>query len=188
MADTTVDLMELIRNLDDADVDFCREAVRTLAQALMETEVTNLAGARHGERAPEQRTAQRNGYRVRAWDTRAGTTALRIPRLRSGSYFPSILQARRRAEKTLCAVVAQCDVEGVSTRKVDDIAAQMGIESISASQTSRMCAQLDDVVTQWRQRPLDDGPYPFMWIDALNVKVRHRGRIVKHVGAAGHSG
>lgn len=179
MADTTVDLNDLIRNLEDADADFLREAVRTLAQALMEVEVTDVAGARHGERAPEQRVAQRNGYRDRDWDTRAGTITLRIPKLRSGkSYFPSILDARRRAEKALCSVVAQCYVEGVSTRKVDDIAAQMGIDSISRSQVSRMCAELDEVVEAWRSRPLEDGPYPFVWIDALAMKVREGGRIV----------
>jgi putative transposase len=101
-----MDLMNLLRNIEGGDVDFLREGVRVLAQALMEVEVANQIGAEHGERAPERRTAQRNGYRDRDWDTRVGTVELAIPRLRSGSYFPSILDARRREEKALCAVVA----------------------------------------------------------------------------------
>ncbi len=103
---------------------------------------------------------------------------LAIPRLRSGSYFPSILDARRRAERALCGVVAQCYVEGVSTRRVDDIAKAMGVEQISKSQVSRICAELDEVVAAWRNRPLDKGPYAFVWIDALAMKVREGGRIV----------
>ncbi len=144
----------------------------------MEAEVCAQVGAEHGQRAPGRRTAQRNGYRGRGWDTRAGTVELAVPRLRSGSYFPSILDARRRAERALCAVVAQCYVEGVSTRRVDDIARQMGVEGISKSQVSRICAELDEVVEAWRSRPLDRGPYTFCWVDALGQKVREGGRIV----------
>lgn len=177
MAITTMELMELVRNAEGGDVDFLREGVRVLAQALMEAEVTAQVGAAHGERAPDERTAQRNGYRDRDWDTRAGTVELRIPKLRSGSYFPSFLDARRRAEKALCAVVAQCYVEGVSTRRVDDVARAMGIDGISRSQVSRICADLDEVVEAWRSRPLDRAPYTFVWIDALAMKVREGGRV-----------
>jgi putative transposase len=172
-----MDLMNLLRNIEGGDVDFLREGVRVLAQALMEVEVANQIGAEYGERAPDKRTAQRNGYRERDWDTRVGTVELAIPRLRSGSYFPSILDARRRAEKALCAVVAQCYVEGVSTRRVDDIAKAMGIDGISKSQVSRICGELDEAVAAWRNRPLDRGPYTFVWIDALAMKVREGGRI-----------
>ena len=178
MAITKMELLELMRNAEGGDVDFLREGVRVLAQALMEAEVCAQVGVEHGERAPDRRSAQRNGYRDRGWDTRAGTVELRIPKLRSGSYYPGFLEARRRAEKALCAVVAQCYVEGVSTRRVDDVAKAMGVEGISKSQVSRMCAELDEVVDAWRNRPLDAGPYTFVWIDALTMKVREGGRIV----------
>jgi transposase-like protein len=168
--------MELVRNADGGE-GWLREGVRVLAQALMEAEVTGRIGAEHGERNP-QRTTQRNGYRSRDWDTRAGTVELAIPKLRKGSYFPSFLEPRRRAEKALCAVVAQCYVEGVSTRRVDDVAKAMGLEGISKSQVSRICAELDEVVAAWRNRPLDNGPYTFAWIDALAMKVREGGRVV----------
>ncbi|MDQ3708591.1 MAG: IS256 family transposase, partial [Actinomycetota bacterium] len=173
-----MELLELVRNAEGGDVDFLREGVRVLAQALMEAEVSAQVGAEHGERAPGRRTTQRNGYRPRDWDTRAGTVGLAVPRLRSGSYFPSILEARRRAERALCTVVAQCYVEGVSTRRVDDIARAMGVEGVSKSQVSRICGELDEVVTAWRSRPLDAGPYTLCWVDALAMKVREGGRIV----------
>lgn len=181
MIDHTMDLMELVRKAEagDADTDFLREAIRTLAQALMEVDVTAQIGAAHGERAPEQRTTHRNGYRSRRWDTRAGTIELAIPKLRTGSYFPEwLLEPRRRAEKALASVVMQAYVEGVSTRRVDDVAKAMGIEGISSSQVSRICKDLDVIVEEWRARPLDAGPYPFLWIDALAIKVREGGRIV----------
>ena len=180
MADTTMNLSELVDKAEHTDdVDWLREGLRMLAQALMEAEATQHAGAAHGERAPDERTAQRNGYRPRRWDTRVGTVELAVPKLRSGpSYFPSFLEARRRAERSLCQVVAQCYVEGVSTRKVEDVAAQMGVTSLSKSQVSRIAGDLDELVEAWRTRPLEAGPYPLMWIDALSVKVREGGRIV----------
>jgi putative transposase len=171
-----MELYELLRKAENADVDFLREGVRTLTQALMEVEVAAQIGAEHGERTP-QRVTHRNGYRPRDWDTRVGTVELEIPRLRQGSYYPSILEPRRRAERALAAVVMQCYVEGVSTRRVDDVARAMGLEGISKSQVSRICAELDEVVDAWRSRPLDAGPYGFVWVDALAMKVREGGRV-----------
>jgi putative transposase len=192
MAVTTMELMELLRKADGADVDFLREGVRVLAQALMDAEVSAQIGAEHSQRSPE-RTTHRNGYRARDWDTRVGTIDLQIPRVREGSYLPSFLAPRRRAERALAAVVAQCYVEGVSTRRVEDIAQAMGITSLSKSQVSRVCAELDELVAAWRNRPLDAGPYVFVWLDALVVKVREAGRVVNTaalvatgVNASGH--
>ena len=176
MAVSKMELLELVSKAEGGDVDFLREGVRVLAQALMEAEVSVQIGAEHGERTP-QRTTHRNGYRPRDWDTRVGTIELAVPRVRSGSFLPSILEPRRRAERALTAVVAQCYVEGVSTRRVDDVARAMGIDGISKSQVSRLCAELDDVVAAWRNRPLDAGPYAFVWLDALVVKVREGGRV-----------
>jgi putative transposase len=171
-----MELYELLRKAEGADVDFLREGVQTLAQALMEVEVSARIGAEHGQRTPE-RVTHRNGYRPRDWDTRVGTVELQVPKLRAGSYFPSLLEPRRRAERALAAVVMQCYVEGVSTRRVDDVARSMGLEGISKSQVSRICAELDELVAAWRSRPLDTGPYPFVWVDALAMKVREGGRI-----------
>jgi putative transposase len=173
---TKMELLELLSKAEGGDVDFLREGVRVLAQALMEVEVSGQIGATHGQRTPD-RVAWRNGYRPREWDTRVGTVELAVPKLRQGSYFPSLLEPRRRAERALAAVVAQCYVEGVSTRRVDDVARAMGLEGISKSQVSRICAELDDAVAAWRSRPLDAGPYPFVWIDALSMKVREGGRV-----------
>jgi hypothetical protein len=173
---TKMELLELLSKAEGGDVDFLREGVRVLAQALMEVEVSGQIGVTHGQRTPD-RVAWRNGYRPREWDTRVGTVELAVPKLRQGSYFPSLLEPRRRAERALAAVVAQCYVEGVSTRRVDDVARAMGLEGISKSQVSRICAELDDAVAAWRSRPLDAGPYPFVWIDALSMKVREGGRV-----------
>jgi putative transposase len=192
MAVTTMELLELLRKADGADVDFLREGVRVLAQALMDAEVSAQIGAEHSQRSPE-RTTHRNGYRARDWDTRVGTIELDVPRVRSGSYLPSFLEPRRRAERALAAVVAQCYVEGVSTRRVEDIAQAMGMTSLSKSQVSRVCGDLDELVAAWRNRPLDAGPYVFVWLDALVIKVREAGRVVNTaalvatgVNAAGH--
>jgi transposase-like protein len=171
-----MELLELVSKAEAGDVDFLREGVRVLAQALMEAEVSAQIGAEHSERTLD-RVTHRNGYRLRDWDTRAGTIELAIPRVRQGSYLPSILEPRRRAERALTAVVAQCYVEGVSTRRVDDVARAMGLDGISKSQVSRMCAELDEVVAAWRNRPLDARPYAFVWLDALVVKVREQGRV-----------
>jgi putative transposase len=177
VAVSKMELLELVSKAEGGDVDFLREGVRVLAQALMDAEVSAQIGAGHGQRVPD-RVTHRNGYRLRDWDTRVGTIELAVPRVRSGSFLPSILEPRRRAERALTAVVAQCYVEGVSTRRVDDIARAMGIDGISKSQVSRLCAELDEVVAAWRNRPLDAGPYAFVWLDALVVKVREGGRVV----------
>ena len=176
MAVSKMELLELVSKAETGDVDFLREGVRVLAQALMDAEVSAQIGAEHGQRTPERAT-YRNGYRARDWDTRVGTVDLQIPRVREGSYLPSFLEPRRRAERALAAVVAQCYVEGVSTRRVDDVARAMGLEGISKSQVSRICGELDEAVAAWRNRPLDAGPYAFVWIDALSMKVREGGRV-----------
>jgi putative transposase len=177
VAVSKMELLDLVSKAQAGDIDFLREGVRVLAQALMEAEVSAQIGAEHGERTSDRLT-HRNGYRARDWDTRAGTIELAIPRVRQGSYLPSILEPRRRAEKALTAVVAQCYVEGVSTRRVDDVARAMGIDGISKSQVSRVCAELDELVAAWRNRPLDAGPYVFVWLDALMIKVREHGRVI----------
>jgi len=179
MATTTFDLIDLLRNEDGSgpDVDFLRNAVSRLLSLVMDSEVSNQIGAAHGERAPA-RVAQRNGYRPREWDTRVGTVELAIPRLRTGSYFPSFLEARRRSEHALLAVIQQAYIEGVSTRRVDDLVRSLGCEGISKSQVSRICEALDEEVAAFRNRPLDCSPYPYLWLDALTQKVREGGRIV----------
>lgn len=172
-----MDLMDLLRKAETGDTDFLRDGIRLLAQQLMEAEVSQLTGAERGERSPD-RVTYRNGYRPRPWDTRTGTIELAVPRLRTGSYLPGFLEPRRRAERALTAVVAQAYVEGVSTRRVDDLARAMGIDGISRSQVSAMCTSLDELVAAWRNRRLDAGPYPFVWLDALFLKVREHGRVV----------
>ena len=144
----------------------------------MDAEVSSRIGAEYGERSPE-RVTQRNGYRSRAWDTRVGTMELHIPKLREGIYFPSLLEPQRRSERALLAVIQQAYVEGVSTRRrVDDLVKALGCEGISKSQVSRICQELDVVVDGFMGRPLDGGPYPYLWLDALTQKVREDGRIV----------
>jgi putative transposase len=178
MVRESVDLLGLLRKqAAEADVDFLREAVAVLAEALMDAEVSMQIGAEYGERTPT-RTTQRNGYRPRRWDTRVGTVELQIPKLREGSYFPTLLEPRRRSERALLAVVQQAYVEGVSTRRVDDLVQALGCEGISKSQVSRICSELDRVVADFLGRPLDGGPYRYLWLDALTQKVREGGRIV----------
>ena len=178
MVKQSMDLLELLRKRGmDGDVDFLREALRVLVDGIMDAEVSAQIGAQHGERSPE-RVTYRNGYRNRTWDTRVGTMELHIPKLREGSYFPSLLEPRRRSEKALLAVIQQAYVEGVSTRRVDDLIKALGCDGISSSQVSRICEQLDEVVDSFLGRPLDGGPYPYVWLDGLTQKVREGGRIV----------
>ena len=146
MAKDRMDVLELLRKVaSDADLDFLREGLRVLMQAVMEAEVLSKTGAERGERSPDRLT-HRNGYRARPWDTRVGTLALQIPKVREGSYFPSLLEPRRRSERALLAVIQQAYVEGVSTRRVDDLIQALGCEGISKSQVSRICQELDGVV------------------------------------------
>src|SRR5215211_536173 len=146
----------------EQDVDFLREGVRVFSEALMELEVTRHVGAERHERTSE-RTGQRNGYREREWDTRVGTLELRVPRVREGGYFPGLLEPRRRAEQALVGVVREAYVQGVSTRKVDDLVKALGLDGISKSQVSRLCQSLDEEVEQFRGRPLE-GTYPYVWL------------------------
>ncbi|MGH9205153.1 MAG: IS256 family transposase [Acidimicrobiales bacterium] len=170
---------ELVRKYleSQAGSDLLGEMVKMAAELLMDSEVDLLCGAGYGERT-EDRVNSRNGHRRRRWDTRAGTIALDIPKLRRGSYLPSLLEPRRRAEQALVSVVCQAYIEGVSTRRVDDLVKAMGIDGMSKSQVSELAKHLDERVAEFRDRPLDAGPYTYIWLDALFHKVREGGRVV----------
>jgi transposase-like protein len=157
--------------------DFVREAVVLVARELMEAEVSEQVGAERGEVAPAARVTHRNGYRPRPWETRVGEVELLIPRVRQGSYFPSFLEPRRRSEQAIVAVVLEAYVNGVSTRKVDRVVEQLGIEAMTKDRVSQMCRALDEQVELFRGRPLE-GAYPYLWLDAKHVKVRDHGRVV----------
>jgi transposase-like protein len=179
MAEDRMAVLETVRKvISDGDVDFLREGLRVLAEAVMEAEITEVTGVPHGERDPEHRLTRRNGYRERRWDTRVGTMDLAIPRVRDGSYFPSLLEPRRRAERAMLAVVQEAYVLGVSTRRVEDLVEALGITTLSKSQVSRICAALDAEVEAFRSRPLGEEPYPYLWLDATYLKVREAGRVV----------
>ncbi len=156
--------------------DFLREAIRVMSELLMELEVSHQIGAERYERS-DTRTTQRNGYREPAWETWMGEIDLHIPKLWQGSYYPSLLEPRRRAEQALLAVIQQAYIEGVSVRRFDDLLKALGLTGVDRSAVSRICQQLDEVVEQFRQRPLQ-APYPYLWLDALYVKVRQNHRIV----------
>jgi len=178
---STIDAAGWLRNHlegPDGDGDLARSMLAAFAEALMSAEASMQCQAAYGERSDE-RTNSRNGYRERRWDTRVGSIDLAVPKLREGSYYPAwLLTHRRRAEQALASVVAQAYVEGVSTRRVDDLVKAMGIEGISKSEVSRLATELDAKVAEFRERPLDMGPYRYLWIDALTQKVREGGRVV----------
>jgi putative transposase len=174
MTDTTMDLQALLEKTTDSD--FLRQMISFTAQRLMALEVETLTGAEPGARTPD-RLNQRNGYRDRDWETRAGTVELRIPKLRKGSYFPGFLEPRRMAEKALTAVIQEAYIQGVSTRSVDDLIQAMGMSGVSKSQVSRLCGEIDEKVQTFLNRPLE-GDWPYVWLDATYVKVRQGGRIV----------
>jgi putative transposase len=174
MTEDTIALRALLEK--GSDVTFLREMIGFAAQRLMELEAEGLCGVGRGERSAERRN-QRNGYRDRDWQTRAGTVELRIPKLRKGSYFPAFLEARRLAEKALTAVVQEAYIQGISTRSVDDLVKAMGMEGISKSQVSRLCGEIDERVQTFLNRPIE-GEWPYIWLDATYVKARRDHRIV----------
>ena len=173
MTDEMMSLRTLLEK--SADVELLREMVGFAAQRLMELEVEGLTGAAHGERDPN-RINQRNGYRDRVWETRAGAVELRIPKLRKGSYFPGFLEPRRLAEKAMTAVIQEAYVQGISTRSVDELVKAMGMSGISKSQVSRLCGEIDEKIATFLNRPLE-GDWPYVWLDATYVKARRDGRI-----------
>ena len=174
MTKASMSLAELAEKGPDADL--LREMIQFVAQRLMDLDVETLCGAAYGERSTE-RANSRNGYRERVWETRAGAVDLKLPKLRTGSYFPGFLEPRRTSEKALTAVIQEAYIQGVSTRSVDDLVKALGMTGISKSQVSRLCAEIDERVGAFLGRPIE-GDWPYLWIDATYVKVRQAGRIV----------
>ncbi|WP_131770019.1 IS256 family transposase, partial [Candidatus Protofrankia californiensis] len=175
---TVTDTEGFGKELAAASPDLLGSMVKMFAEALMSAEADGICNAEYGEVSPE-RVNRRNGYRMREWDTRAGTIELAVPKLRSGSYFPEwLLTRRRRAEQALISVVATSYLLGVSTRRVDKLVEQLGVAHISKSQVSALAKQLDAQVEAFRSRPLDGGPYRFVQADALTMKVREGGRVI----------
>ena len=174
MTDDRMALMEALQKADDGN--FLRSLAETVLQILMEADVDGLIGAGRYERSGERAT-WRNGYRDRSLDTRLGQLNLRIPKLRTGSYFPPFLEARKTTEKALVSVIQEAWIAGVSTRKVDDLVQAMGLSGISKSQVSKLCKEIDERVGAFLKRPLE-GDWPYLWLDATYLKVREGGRIV----------
>ena len=188
MAKDRIDVIELLRKRGmDGDVDFLREALSVLVDGIMDAEVSAQIGGEYGERTPD-RITHRNGYRARAWDTRVGTMDLHIPKIREGSYFPTLLEPRRRSERALLSVVQQAYVEGVSTRRVDDLVKALGCEGISKSQVSRIRQELDEVVESFLGRSLDGMAYPYLWLDGPDPEGPGIGTHRQRQRGGGHGG
>ncbi len=179
MVEHTMDVTGWLRKqLEAASPDLLRAMVKDMAEALMGAEADVVCGASYGERSLE-RVNRRNGYRERDWDTRVGSIELAVPKLREGSYFPDwLLQPRRRAEQAFVSVIADAYLAGVSTRRVEKLVQQLGVERMSKSQVSRLAKSLDEIVEDFRSRPLDGAPFPYVTFDALVVKCREGGRTV----------
>ncbi len=175
-ATASIDAIEWLRKQVEAAPDGLRTMLTEMVNVLMNSEIDAVCGAGYRERTDE-RANSRNGYRARPWDTRVGTIDLQIPKLRHGTYFPGwLLEPRRRAEKALTAVVAEAYLQGVSTRRVEDLVQSLGIEKLSKSQVSVLSRELDGVVKSFRERPLT-GVFKYLWLDALVLKCREGGRI-----------
>jgi transposase-like protein len=179
MVDASMDVLDWMRKrLTESGADGLRDLLQGMVELLMSAEVDALCGAPYGQRS-EERVNRRNGYRVRPWDTRVGTIPLAIPKLREDTYFPGwLLEHRRRVERAMITVVAEAYVLGVSTRRMEKLVQALGIHSLSKSQVSEMATHLDEMVASFRNRPLDAGPYAYLWLDALVVRCREGGRIV----------
>lgn len=176
-ADQSFSLLEAIRKAGiEGDVDFLKEAVEMVAQALIEMEAAEKIGACKYERT-SSRVTYRNGSRPRPWVTRVGEVTLKIPKLRQGSFFPSLLEPRRMAEKAIVSVIQEAYIHGVSTRKVDELVRAMGLDGVDKSAVSRLCLELDEIVNRFRTRTLE-GPYPYLWVDATYIKCRDDGRVI----------
>lgn len=172
----TEDMMALIRLAAKyADGDLLREPGQLVLQRLMEAEAEARCGAGLHARSPG-RVNHRNGYRTRMLETRLGTLDLKIPKLRSGSYFPSFLEPRKASEQALVAVVQEAYVKGISTRKVDDLVQALGMTGISKSQVSWLCVELDERVEAFLSREIR-GRWPYLWLDATYMKSRERGSV-----------
>jgi putative transposase len=174
MTDDRMALQGLLEKASDTELP--REVIVFATERLMALEVDGLCGAGHGERSAE-RSTHRNGYRDRVWETRAGAVDLRIAKLRKGSYLPCFLEPRRTAEKALIAVIQEAYIQGISTRSVDDLVKAMGMTGISKSQVSRLCAEIDERVKAFLERPIE-GDWPYLWLGATYIKTRQSGRIV----------
>ena len=179
MVDSNMNALAVLRKqLEAAGSDLPREMIKAMAEKLMSFDADAVCNAEYGARSTE-RTNQRNGYRQRRWDTRAGSLDLAIPKLRQGSYYPDwLLEPRRRAERALAQVVVEAYVRGVSTRRVEGLVQALGLTSMSKSQVSELAQELDEMVESFRARPLTGGPYTYLWLDATFLKCREGGRVV----------
>jgi transposase-like protein len=174
MTDDRMALIEAMQKADDGN--FLRSLAEAVLQIIMDADVEGLIGAGRYERSAE-RTTWRNGYRERTLETRLGALNLKVPKLRTGSYFPGFLEPRRTVEKALVAVIQEAWIAGVSTRRVDELVQAMGMSGISGSSVSKLCKEIDERVGAFLKRPLA-GEWPYLWLDATYLKVREGGRIV----------